>query len=177
MILPANPPARLSGSDIVLTHQVLPRAEWLASLATKRSAVAILLLNTAQELLLVKPSYRNEWLTVGGVVEKMESPLQAAQRELFEEVGLKDLKLTLRATRFTRSIEDDTESYQFVFSAPALTPEQIKEININGDEIIGFDFYPLTKAISLLPPRLAARIDFGAQHLKNNSAGYLDNIN
>ncbi|CEK10182.1 NUDIX domain-containing protein [Legionella hackeliae] len=43
------------------------------------------------KVLLIKHSYINGWYTVGGGVERGESPLQAVQRELFEEVGIRCL--------------------------------------------------------------------------------------
>lgn len=42
-------------------------------------------------VLLIKHSYINGWYTVGGGVKRGETPLQAIQRELFEEVGIECL--------------------------------------------------------------------------------------
>jgi 8-oxo-dGTP pyrophosphatase MutT (NUDIX family) len=40
------------------------------------------------QVLLIKHTYQKGWYTIGGAVEKNESPLQAIVRELWEEVGL-----------------------------------------------------------------------------------------
>lgn len=45
------------------------------------------------KVLLVKHSYTPGWYTIGGAVEKGETPVEAVQRELFEEVGVKCLTL------------------------------------------------------------------------------------
>lgn len=44
------------------------------------------------KVLLVKHSYIPQWYHVGGGVEPGETPIQAMQRELMEEVGIKCLK-------------------------------------------------------------------------------------
>jgi len=41
------------------------------------------------EVLLVKHTYAKGWYTVGGGVERKETPLEAIKRELMEEVGVK----------------------------------------------------------------------------------------
>lgn len=40
------------------------------------------------QVLLVKHTYQKGWYTIGGMVEKNETPLQAIIRELWEEVGI-----------------------------------------------------------------------------------------
>lgn len=44
------------------------------------------------KVLLVKHSYTPGWYTIGGGVKRGETPVQAVQRELFEEVGIKCLE-------------------------------------------------------------------------------------
>lgn len=41
----------------------------------------------SQKILLVRPSYERSWGLPGGAVSGQESPLEAAQRELLEELG------------------------------------------------------------------------------------------
>ena len=61
---------------------------YLATLPKKRMAVGVLFVNTRDELLIVKPTYRPEWLIPGGTVEANESPYRAGVREVQEELGL-----------------------------------------------------------------------------------------
>jgi 8-oxo-dGTP diphosphatase len=57
-------------------------------LPKKRMASAALFLNAQNDMLIVKPIYRKDWLLPGGVVEERESPRQACIREVKEELGL-----------------------------------------------------------------------------------------
>lgn len=55
----------------------------------KRTIGARILLIQDNKILLVKHSYQDGWYTIGGAVERGESPLEAIHRELEEEVGVK----------------------------------------------------------------------------------------
>ncbi len=44
------------------------------------------------QVLFVKHTYQKGWCTIGGMVDKGETTLQAISRELFEEVGLTPLE-------------------------------------------------------------------------------------
>ncbi len=65
--------------------------EYLKNLPRKRMASGVIFFNEAGEILIVKPSYKDHWSVPGGVIDKDESPRDAALREVKEEVGL-DLK-------------------------------------------------------------------------------------
>lgn len=54
----------------------------------KRVAASVLLTNTAGDVLLVDPVYKEYWEVPGGLVELGESPREAARRECGEELGL-----------------------------------------------------------------------------------------
>jgi 8-oxo-dGTP diphosphatase len=68
--------------------------KWEAGLIPDPQAVAIILINQREEVLLQlrannpKISFANMWTLPGGVVEPEETPEQAAQRELVEETGI-----------------------------------------------------------------------------------------
>src|ERR1051326_1661268 len=65
--------------DLYAFDRALPR---------KRMAAAMLLFDMAGRVLLVKPVYKDYWDAPGGVVERNESPREAAHREVREELGL-----------------------------------------------------------------------------------------
>ena len=47
-----------------------------------------LLFNSEDEILIVKPTYKDYWTLPGGVVEQNESPRDACMREVKEEIGI-----------------------------------------------------------------------------------------
>ena len=57
-------------------------------MATPRMAAGVLFRDPEGRVLLVKPSYKAGWDIPGGYVEPGESPKQAAQREVLEELGI-----------------------------------------------------------------------------------------
>lgn len=55
---------------------------------TRQTFGSRVLLIKHQQILLVRHSYQTGWYTIGGGIEKGESPLAAVHRELKEEVGV-----------------------------------------------------------------------------------------
>ncbi|MCX6716561.1 MAG: NUDIX hydrolase [Candidatus Taylorbacteria bacterium] len=70
--------------------------DYYKNLPKKRMGAGAIFLNEKDEILIVKPSYKDFWSMAGGVVEKNESPKDACIREVKEEIGinLKEAKLT-----------------------------------------------------------------------------------
>ncbi len=60
-------------------------------LRVKTMGARALVINKDQ-VLLIKHTYQKGWYTIGGMVEKNESPRKAILRELLEEVGLVPLE-------------------------------------------------------------------------------------
>jgi 8-oxo-dGTP diphosphatase len=63
----------------------------------QRTTARIVVINNEDKVLLLKMhnSGKSFWLTPGGKIEDGETPLQAAQRELFEETGITHAKFTI----------------------------------------------------------------------------------
>jgi ADP-ribose pyrophosphatase YjhB (NUDIX family) len=61
--------------------------KYYKNLPKKRMAAGALILNKNNEILIVKPNYRDQWLIAGGVIEENESPKDACLREVKEEIG------------------------------------------------------------------------------------------
>ncbi|MBV9446302.1 MAG: NUDIX hydrolase [Streptosporangiaceae bacterium] len=76
---------------VVMSGSWLSPADWYASLPTVYVSASMLLTDTRDRVLLVKPSYRPYWSLPGGIVEADEAPHECASREIAEEIGL-DIK-------------------------------------------------------------------------------------
>ncbi len=63
----------------------------LALLGQKTMGARALVIS-GDKILLVWHTYVRGWYTIGGAVDKGETPLEAMKRELFEEVGIKCTK-------------------------------------------------------------------------------------
>ena len=158
-----------------MTHQVLPRAEYHASLATKRSAAGVLLFNRANELLLVQPTDKKVWTLVGGVIDAFESPQQAAMREIKEEIGLDINQLALRLIDYCYRPIEQNESYQFIFSGDILTEAQIAAIKLPPEELKAFIFVKVEEIENYISNHGFERIRKALEALKNNTCYYHEN--
>ena len=151
---------------------MLPRAEFLASLSKKRMASGALIRDEHGQILIVKPTYRPDWLIPGGGVEADESPRTAAERETVEEIGLALTMSRLLLVAYQSPYGDTSESLQFMFEGGVLTQTQIDQITLPADELSAWRMVPLATAIQLLTPKLAAYIQIACDY--PNQTTYLE---
>ena len=127
-------------------------------LPKKRISAGILLFDEQKRLLVVEPVYKETWEIPGGVVEANESPRQAVQRELQEELGLTVEVQRLLAVDYTAETAERTESLHFVFLGPTLTKELIEAIRLPAEELRSYRFLSPKKAVKLLNKKLRRRV-------------------
>lgn len=149
----------------------LPRKEWLASLDARVASAAVLIENTAAEALIVKANYKTHWSAPGGVIDVGESPLQAAIREVKEEIGL-DIdpeELTLYAVASRRSPE--AMLYQFMFRA-RLYDDRLRAVTLSDGEIEAYEF--ISRQVVLASDR---QFVWSIQHWAEGGAGgYVETV-
>jgi len=137
--------------------------------------VGALILNEKNELLIVKPSYKDHWSVPGGVVDENESPRNACVREVKEEIGLDIENPKFLCVDWTSPTPEKGESLQFIFFGGILRQEQISKIKLQPEEIAEHQFLPLEKALPLLSEKLKRRIPKCLDAMKNQTALYLEN--
>ena len=153
--------------------------DYFKKLAKKRIGAGALIFNEKNELLIVRISYKSYWSVPGGVVEDNESPRQTCLREIKEEIGLdvKEIKFVCLDYTGADETKDKDESLQFMFSGGVFTAEEIKNIKIDGKEIVEYAFVPMEKVADLLggPVRsLVRRLPACLEAIKQNKGIYLE---
>jgi 8-oxo-dGTP pyrophosphatase MutT (NUDIX family) len=154
---------------------LLPHDEYVASLARKRMAVAALIRDADDRALLVSPTYQDDWLVPGGVVDADESPHAACRREITEETGLSLPLGRILAVDWTPKDPVWPEGVFFVYDGGTLSGVDIANITVPGDELSGFRFAASGKIASLVNPPLARRIESAFLALRSGSVLSLEN--
>lgn len=91
------------------------KRQWLASLPQRASSATLIMTNQAGEALIVKAHYKPHWTFPGGVIDPGETPLQAACRETYEEVGIEVSPSDVSFVSIADRRSAHAETYQFVF--------------------------------------------------------------
>lgn len=144
-------------ASIIFRQRLLNRWAHM-TLPSKRLAACVMLFDDAHRLLILKTTYRHEWLLPGGVVERDEPPWLGARREVREEIGLDVGHLHFAAMDWRSSDDEYDDSLHFVFDGGVLSPEQKTAIRPDGIEIAGFSFADREEAEALLDPHLCRRV-------------------
>ncbi|MFC7621406.1 NUDIX domain-containing protein [Microlunatus sp. GCM10028923] len=145
------------------------------SLPRKRSAADCLIMDRAGRLLVLKPSYKEDWDLPGGVIEEDESPLAGARREVREELGLDLEPGRLLAVDWIARAGDFTEVIAFLFDGGTILPADIDRIVPQPAEVITFRFVTPAEAGHLLDAGQYARVTAGLAAREQGSTAYLEN--
>jgi 8-oxo-dGTP diphosphatase len=136
----------------------MDKKEFQNRLPKKRLSAGMLLFDQQGKLLIVEPAYKETWEIPGGVVESNESPRQTAVREVAEELGLYCEPLRLLGVDYCGESESRTESVNFIFLGPRLTPQDIAAIRLRQDELLSYKLLPPKEATKLLNKKLRRRV-------------------
>jgi 8-oxo-dGTP diphosphatase len=147
---------------------------YIEQLPKKRMAAGALLRNLLGQLLLVKPTYRPEWLLPGGAVELNESPRSGCVREVHEELGLWLPLQGLLCVDYRPADNEKSEAVHFVFDGGILTEELVNHIRLPQSELEAFTLLAPDDALQLLDVHSARRIAHALVALSNGTTIYLE---
>lgn len=109
--------------------------KFLATRVARPSSAGVVLENSQGEALLLKAHYKPYWSFPGGWVEDMQTPLQAALRELQEETGIELAESDVEFAFVVDRTSDLMHTYQFIFRARLALDELQKHIVLQANEI------------------------------------------
>ena len=137
----------------------------------RRMSSAVIILEDADNTLLIKATYKTHWTFPGGAVDPGESPKEAAIRELKEETNIDvnpdDVRFGWVVTRSSRV----AMSYQFIFRAP-LNKSMLDNIKLEESEV---DDYKIISRQDILSNN--RHYSKAAEAWANNfEGGYLEQI-
>ncbi|NUT51230.1 MAG: NUDIX hydrolase [Saccharothrix sp.] len=139
--------------------ELLPFAEYAASLDRKRTAAGVLFRDAAGRVLLVETSYKATWEIPGGSGDAGEAPWRTAVREVAEELGLDRPLGRLLVIDHVPADGPMPEGLAFVFDGGVITDEDVAAIDLADPEIRSVGLYPVDDAHELVKPSLARRIE------------------
>lgn len=150
--------------------QKVSRKEYYDALPRKRGAVGVLIIHD-NHLLIVKPTYRPEWLVPGGIIEQFESPYEAAKRECLEEIGLAPQILRLLVVDYKRGDAEIGDAIHYLFEAGL---EPADKISVDGKEIENFDWEPIQTAHQKFGAHLSKRVIAAQVAIKRNQTVFCE---
>lgn len=107
---------------------------FLRERVARPASAGVIITNNHDEALLLKAHYKPYWSFPGGWIEKEQTPLAAAIRELEEETNVSIDQEQLTFAFILNRVSDIMQSYQFVF-----------ESNMNLED--GYDIIPQASEI------------------------------
>ncbi|MEV4021156.1 NUDIX hydrolase [Nonomuraea angiospora] len=155
-----------------MSKSFLEPAEWYATLPAFYASACVLLTDTEDRVLMVKPNYRPHWSIPGGIMEADELPHECAVREIDEELGLRVALSGLLVVDWVLPAGDRPQSMvNFLFDGGTVTDPG--RIVLQTSELDDFGFFPWDEAARLLPDTTTARIPAARRARKDARTVYL----
>lgn len=151
--------------------------KYFNSLPKKPIGAGVLLFNKKREIFIVKPSYKNYWSILGGVTENNESPREAVEREIYEEIGLKLKVKRLICVDYAVAngkFGKTADSIQFLFFGGQLSDRQMKKMKIDTSEIETYQFLKIKKVLPLLNDSFRERLKNCLEAIESGKTIYLE---
>jgi 8-oxo-dGTP diphosphatase len=141
----------------------------------KRVGADVLFRDEDGRVLLVDPLYKPDWDLPGGMVEANEPPVEAARREVLEELGLAYPGGRLLVVDWVAPHGPWDDSIMFVFDGGVLVAAELTQIRLLDGELNGYRFCDADEADTLLRPYVSGRMRWAVNALDENLPVYLHN--
>lgn len=148
-------------------------AEGNRTQARKRVSADVLFRDNAGRILLVDPRYKPDWDMPGGMAEANESPLDAAKREVREELGIEFPGGPLLVVDWVSPHGPWDDSLVFIFDGGIVTAEQQATIQLDDDELNEYRFCAPDEAAELLRPYVWRRTASASAASEDGKTRYL----
>lgn len=148
-------------------------AEGNRTQARKRVGADVLFRDEAGRILLVDPRYKPDWDLPGGMAEANEAPLDAAIREVREELGIEYAGGRLLVLDWVSPHGPWDDSLMFIFDGGVLSEDQRAGIALPDGELVTFRFCQVSEASRLLRPYVRLRVEAAITALRNRTTAYL----
>jgi 8-oxo-dGTP diphosphatase len=118
-----------------------------------------LIFDASGRLLIVNPTYKKHWTIPGGIMEADgETPWEACQREVREEVGLFVERGRLVAVDFLRPRSSEPGGMRFLFHCGVASDSSLGSIVLQVEELSEFRLVDPPRALELLSGPLRRRV-------------------
>jgi ADP-ribose pyrophosphatase YjhB (NUDIX family) len=142
-------------------------------MAHPRVAAGALFFDDQDRVLLVKPTYKAGWDVPGGYVEPGETPVEACQREVKEELGLDRQVGRLLVVDWAPS-DKEGDKVLFVFDGGPLLETDLSEVVLQSDELSHVSFHTPANLANALDQRLTRRITHAIEAKQSGQCRYLE---
>src|SRR3954453_18758089 len=142
-------------------------------MARPRVAAGLLMHDDQGRILMVRPTYKEGWDIPGGYVETDESPAQAAERELAEELNLRRSPGRLLVVDWAPHPAEG-DKLLFVFDGGTLTPAEVDALQLGADEIAEARYWLPDELDTLAPARLVNRLRLALDALSSGRTLYAE---
>ncbi|MBI2474499.1 MAG: NUDIX hydrolase [Candidatus Taylorbacteria bacterium] len=127
-------------------------------------------------ILIVKPTYKDNWNMPGGAVEEKESPIRGCMREIKEELGFDWPNLKLIAVDYIGDSAKPSwgDAIRFLFYGGTLSDGEIANIKLPAEELQKFEFVDPAEARKKLSPHTGTAVTAALEALRSNKIVYLE---
>jgi 8-oxo-dGTP pyrophosphatase MutT (NUDIX family) len=148
-------------------------AEGNRTQARKRVSSDVLFRDESGRILLVDPAYKPDWDLPGGMAEANEAPLDAARREIAEELGIPYAGGRLLVLDWVPAHGPWDDLLAFVFDGGVLDEESQARIQLPDGELNGYGFFSAADAAVLLRAYVWRRTERALESIERGTTEYL----